>query len=88
MEEICRLAADKHLRMDFVVGDETHLPEGHLDPFLQGRSFDYVVYDTEAYSYAHILRLMYRGERGHKARLGTYSMETGKLITMNGVFFM
>ncbi len=88
VEEICRLAADKHLRMDFVVGDETHLPEGHLDPFLQGRSFDYVVYDTEAYSYAHILRLMYRGGRGHKARLGTYSMETGKLITMNGVFFM
>ena len=72
----------------FVVADEAGMPDGHLGASVSCKGYDYVVYDTEAYSYAHILRLMYRGGRGHKARLGTYSMETGKLITMNGVFFM
>ena len=87
VEEVCRLAVDHRLRMDFVVGDEERIPDGHLDVSLSGRKTDYVVYDTDAYSYETIFRLMScPNTGGRRPKLGTFSMRTGKLITLNGVY--
>ena len=86
VEEACKLAVDNRLRMDFVVGDENGMPDGHLDASLAGRHTDYVVYDTDAYRYEQIFRLMSRRKAGRQPKLGTFSMHTGKLLTLNGVY--
>ncbi len=87
VESACRVGIEKRLRIDFVVGDEQTLPEGHLDASVVWRNYDYVVYDTGAYTYERILELMSRGGECKKAPgLGTYSMETQKLITVKGVY--
>ena len=67
----------KHL---FVKGDETSLSMGHLSDGIDISKFNTVVYDTEAYSYETILKLMQQHPlKG--LRLGTYSSTTKKFIT-------
>ncbi len=85
MEEVCRLAVKENLRLDFKEADEASLPEGHCDPSVSVSGYDYVVYDTSAYSYERILALISRTyKRG--IRLALYSVETKKLITFYNVY--
>ena len=46
--------------------------------------YDTVVYDTDAYSYSTILRLL-AGTEGKRMKLGTYSPQTRTLITEGAV---
>lgn len=85
MEEVCRLSVKKNLRIDFKEADEKRLPDGHCDPSVSLSGYDYVLYDTSAYSYGCILSLMSRTHR-QKMRLALYSPETKKLITFYNVY--
>ena len=86
VEAACKLSLEHGLKMDFVVADEAGMPDGHLGASVSCKGYDYVVYDTGAYSYAKVLELLARGAETGKVRLGTYSMETGKLVTMSRVY--
>ena len=67
----------KHL---FVQGDEASLSMGHLSDGVDISKYNTVVYDTEAYSYETILKLLQQNPiKG--LRLGTYSSKTKKFIT-------
>ena len=67
----------KHL---FVQGDEVSLSKGHLYGGVDISKYNTVVYDTEAYSYETVLKLLQQNPvKG--LRLGTYSPKTKKLIT-------
>lgn len=67
----------KHL---FVQGDEASLSMGHLSDGVDISKYNTVVYDTEAYSYETILKLLQQNPvKG--LRLGTYSTKTKKFIT-------
>lgn len=72
----------KHL---FIVANENTMPNGHLEENLNLTGFDTVIYDTEAYTYNTILKLL-NNSTGHRLRLGTYSSKTKKLITEEQVF--
>lgn len=85
MEDVCKLSVDNHLRIDFREADAQSLPDGHLDSSVSFSGYDYVIYDTSAYSYKQILGVMSRSHK-HKIRLATYSRETGKLITFHKVY--
>jgi GT2 family glycosyltransferase len=71
-----KLKSGKHC---FIEASEKTMPLGHTDVSINLESYDMVVYDTEAYSYDTILKLLNNG--GQKLRLGTYSTKTKKLIT-------
>ncbi len=87
VEPLCRLGLENNLKIDFVVADESDRPDGHLDPSLSAKGYDYVIYDTGAYSYGRMLHLLSRGAgRTRRTRIATYSMETSKLITMDNVY--
>ena len=67
----------KHL---FVQGDEVSLLKGHLYGGVDISKYNTVVYDTEAYSYETVLKLLQQNSvKG--LRLGTYSPKTKKFIT-------
>ena len=59
-------------------GEET-MPLGHTTSNIDLEGYNTVVYDTEAYTYDTILKLLNSSTR--KLRLGTYSTKTKKLIT-------
>lgn len=86
VESLCRLGLENNLKIDFVVADESNKPDGHLDPSLSVKAYDYVIYDTGAYSYEKMLYLLSLGAEHTRVRIATYSMETSKLITMNNVY--
>ncbi|MCD8317792.1 MAG: glycosyltransferase family 2 protein [Paraprevotella sp.] len=86
IEMVCKLAVEHDLRMDFVAADATGMPDGHHDPSLSARQYDYVVYDVGAYRYEQILNLISRKVKGRRPRLGTYSTDTQKLITLTRVY--
>ena len=72
----CSYPKGKHL---FINGDEASLPMGHLSENDYSK-YNTVVYDTDAYSYDAILKLLQ--QYPVKAlRLGTYSSRTKKFIT-------
>lgn len=74
-------AKGKHL---FLQGDEASLPMGHIAENIDYAKYNAVVYDTDAYSYEAILRLLQHNPvKG--LRLMTYSSKTGKLISDNSV---
>ena len=50
------------------------------------KAYDYVIYDTGAYSYEKMLYLLSLGAGHTRIRIATYSMDTSKLITMNNVY--
>ena len=69
----------------FVEATEETMPLGHTSNNIDLEGYNTVVYDTEAYRYSTILRLL-NTETGHRLRLGTYSSRTKKLITEEQVF--
>ena len=86
IERACRVAVDHLLKMDFVVADEDSRPEGHFSPGVYVAGYDYVVYDTSAYSYEKILSLMARQDGQGGLHLATFTPHTGKLITLSTVY--
>ena len=71
--------------VQFLEGDEMTLPKGHLSDKVSLKEFDTVVYDTEHYSYASILRLL-ELTSGNTLRIATYSTKTKVLITDGRIF--
>ena len=67
----------KHL---LIKGDEASLPMGHLSEKVDITKYNTVVYDTEAYSYEAVLKLLQQYPIS-ELRLGTYSSKTKKFIT-------
>lgn len=64
----------------FIEGNETTLPQGHLSSNTDLTTYNTVVYDTSSYTYSVIFRLLQKTQ-GEHLKLGTYSTETGLLIT-------
>jgi GT2 family glycosyltransferase len=71
-----KYAKGKHL---FLQGDEVSLPKGHLSDNIDLSKYDTIVYDTDAYSYETILKLMQQNPIKN-LRLGTYSASTRMFI--------
>ena len=69
----------------FVTGTEATLPQGHLSAGLDLKGLDTVVYDTDHYSYATILRLL-EETPGNTLRIATYSVKTRVLITDGKIY--
>ena len=69
----------------FLEGTEETLPAGHLSDKVNLEDFDMVVYDTEHYSYATILRLL-EHTPGNTLRIATYSAKSKVLITDGRIF--
>ena len=88
IEEIKDILADKHKngRHAFLEANEATMPLGHTDDGITLDGYDTVIYDTEAYSYSTILKLLNTGNGNKRPRLGTYSTKTKKLITESTVF--
>ena len=72
-------------KLTFVEGTEEVRPEGHLSAGIALEGFDTVVYDTEHYSYATILRLL-EATPGNTLRIATYSSKTKVLITDKKIY--
>ena len=87
LDEVRTLFATCHLEGDqlFIEGTEETLPKGHLSVGEGLDGFDVVVYDTEHYSYAAILRLLENTPQ-NSLRLATYSARTKVLITDGKIF--
>ena len=69
----------------FIEATEETTPLGHTGCGIDLEGYNTVIYDTEAYRYSTILRLL-NTDTGHRLRLGTYSSKTKKLITEEQVF--
>ena len=69
----------KNGRHTFIEAGEETMPLGHTTGTIDLEGYNTVVYDTEAYTYDTILKLLNSSTR--KLRLGTYSTKTKKLIT-------
>ena len=69
----------------FIEASEETTPLGHTSKEISLEGYNTVVYDTEAYRYSTILKLLNR-DTGHRLLLGTYSSKTKKLITEEQVF--
>ena len=72
-------------RHTFIQANESTMPNGHLTEGIDLSEADTVVYDTDAYSYDTILRLL-ANTPDNKLHLATYSTGSKKMITKNGVF--
>ena len=87
LEQAQELCSRNKLKADFVEATEKTHPQGHLNLPFQIEQYDYVVYDTNAYSYQTIFELMSRGERKFQVALATYSEATHKLITHKEIYY-
>lgn len=86
VESLCRLGLEKGLRIEFAVADEAGKPDGHHDPTFAAKDYDYVIYDTGAYSYERMLHLLSLGTGRKRPRIATYSLETQRLVTPGKVY--
>ena len=88
IEEIKDILAHKYKngKHAFLEANEATLPLGHTSSDINLDGYDTVIYDTEAYSYSTILKLLNNGNGRQRPRLGTYSTRTKKLITEEHVF--
>ena len=77
-----KLKSGKHA---FVEATEETKPQGHVGCGIDLDSYNTVIYDTEAYTYSTILKLL-NTDAGRRLRLGTYSSKTKKLITADQIF--
>ena len=86
--EIKDILADKQKngKHAFLEANEVTMPQGHTGSNVNLDGYDTVIYDTEAYSYSTILKLLNTGNGCQRPRLGTYSTITKKLITEDLVF--
>lgn len=79
-----QLARNNDLRYLSLEGDETTRPDGHLSIDLSAEEHVCAVYDTEAYSYSSILKLLSRSA-GKNVTLGTFNMDTKKIVLSKGI---
>lgn len=88
VEQACKLSVEHGLQMDFVAADEQVCPDGHLSCSRTLEQYDYVVYDSSAYSYETVLHLMDAGAGMSKKpmKLALFSPDTGNLITLKQVY--
>ena len=78
--DVCRkLARAKGLDAQFVVGDETSLPDGHLG-FLQQSTKTFVVYDVDAYRFDTIFDIFSRRPMSN-VYIGTFNLHSKTIIT-------
>lgn len=75
----------KNSKHAFIEADEERMPQGHLDGSISLEGYDTVVYDTDAYTYSTILKLL-NNTPGRRMNLATYSTKTKKLITEAAVY--
>ncbi len=77
-----RLARNKGVSAQFVVGDEQSLPNGHLDhlDMIQPGQTTYIVYDTDSYSYDTIFRI-FSSKPMDNVYIGTYHPKDNLVIT-------
>ena len=77
-----RLARNKGVSAQFIVGDEQSLPNGHLDhlDMIQPAQTTYVVYDTESYSYDSIFRI-FSSKPMDNVFIGTYHQSVNLVVT-------
>lgn len=81
----CRdIARSNGLDAEFVVGDESTLPDGHLRIDLPVKEELFVVYDTDSYAFETILDIFSRRPDGH-VLMGTYSRRSKSIITEDEV---
>lgn len=66
-------------------GTESTLPDGHLAHLAQMEDCNMVIYDTDSYSYAAILRNL-SATPDHTVKLGTWSARTGCIIGESAVW--
>lgn len=69
----------KNGKHSFIEANEETMPLGHTSGNIDLEGYNTIVYDTEAYTYDTILKLL--NNSTSKLRLGTYSTKTKKLIT-------
>lgn len=69
----------------FIEGNEKTLPGGHNTEEIDISDFNYVLYDTDSYSYDRIIELLQQTQ-GNTLRLATYSTKTKKLITDGAIY--
>ena len=88
--EACRLIAQKRgFSALYIIGDEQSLPEGHLSDKVQrqlsGMAMpQYIVYDTNAYSYERVFA-NFSAHPDRQRLMAFYHPQTGKLITESEV---
>ena len=84
LDECRGIARSNGLDAEFVVGDESSLPEGHLKIDLPEKEELFVVYDTDSYAFETILDLFSRRPDG-RVLMGTYSRRSKRIITEDEV---
>ena len=84
LDECRGIARSNGLDAEFVVGDESSLPEGHLKIDLPEKEELFVVYDTDSYAFETILDLFSRRPDG-RVLMGTYSRRSKSIITEDEV---
>ena len=84
LDECRGIARSNGLDAEFVVGDESSLPEGHLKIDLPEKEELFVVYDTDSYAFETILGLFSRRPDG-RVLMGTYSRRSKSIITEDEV---
>jgi hypothetical protein len=84
LDECRGIARSNGLDAEFVVGDESSLPEGHLKIDLPEKEELFVVYDTDSYAFETILDLFSRRPDG-RVLMGTYSRRSKNIITEDEV---
>lgn len=87
VEQCRKIANTNGLRASFHVADAASMPDGHLalECGQEGQA-TYVVYDVDAYSYEHILKL-FSNKPVDNVFIGTYSSASKKIITDVDVIF-
>lgn len=68
-----------------IVADEASCPDGHLTVDNSDAAYNYVLYDSDSYSFDTMIKLL-RQTPGNNLRLATYSTVTKKLITDGAVY--
>lgn len=74
---------EQHL---YIRADEQTLPQGHLSTDNTSDTYNYVLYDSESYSYDRMISLLQQTP-GNTLRLATYSTSTKVLITDDGTVY-
>ncbi len=69
----------------YIIGNEKELPEGHISNNIQTNDCNYILYDTESYSYDTIIKLLQETPHNNMC-IATYSTATKQLITTGAIY--
>lgn len=69
----------------YFTGNEKELPKGHMSNGISTKEYNYILYDTDSYSYDTIIELLQQTP-GNNMRIATYSVKTKQLITTEAVY--